>query len=187
MLSLHNYHDTYGTFPAAYSTNEEGKPLLSWRVAILPFLGEQALYEEFHHDEPWDSEHNMTLLAKMPRVFKAPGSKADAGMTTYLGVGGEQGVLGAPANPKEPDGANGTMFGDITDGTSNTIAIVEANDTAAVAWTKPEEWGPRCQSSFQGTCGTAYRRLQCRIRRRQCSANFKELEPRNAEAIVPAR
>jgi hypothetical protein len=41
-LAMHNYHDTYRAFPAAYNTDAEGRPLLSWRVHLLPFLEQQA-------------------------------------------------------------------------------------------------------------------------------------------------
>ena len=62
VLAAINYEETYGHFPAAYIADEKtGKPLLSWRVAILPFLEENALYKQFHLDEPWDSEHNKKL------------------------------------------------------------------------------------------------------------------------------
>ena len=54
-LAMHNFHDSYGGFPAAYSTDKNGKPLLSWRVHILPFVEGQALYRQFKLDEPWDS------------------------------------------------------------------------------------------------------------------------------------
>ena len=153
LLALHNFHDVYKGFPAAWSTDKDGKPLLSWRVAILPFIEEQALYNEFHLDDPWDSEHNKKLLAKMPRVFRAPNSKAAAGMTTYLGVGGKQGVLGAPVDPKNDAAANGIGLQHVIDGTSNTIAIVEASDALAVEWTKPVEWIPDEKKPLAGLVG----------------------------------
>src|SRR5262245_11036025 len=60
-LALHNYHDTYGKLPPAAICDKAGKPLLSWRVAILPFIEQNALYKQFKLDEPWDSEHNKKL------------------------------------------------------------------------------------------------------------------------------
>ncbi len=129
-LALHNYHDVYRKFPPAAPVNGDGKPMLSWRVHILPFAGEPALYDRFRLDEPWDSEHNKALIPLMPDVFKAPGSNAEAGMTNYVAPRGEHTVF---------PGAEGTFIGRITDGTSNTIMVVEADDMRAVTWTKPDD------------------------------------------------
>ena len=145
-LALLNYESAYKRFPAAYSYDEDGKPLLSWRVHILPFIGEVNLYEQFKKDEPWDSEHNIQLLDKMPDVYRSPVSTAEAGKTVYLGVGGEQGVLAANLNERNPTHMKGTSFGAIVDGSSNTISIVEASDELAVEWTKPTEFVPKAES-----------------------------------------
>ncbi|MDX1947797.1 MAG: DUF1559 domain-containing protein [Pirellulaceae bacterium] len=158
LLALHNFHDTFNRFPAAYQTDGDGKPLLSWRVALLPFIEEKALFDQFRLDEPWDSEHNKKLIPRMPRTFLAPGSRAAPGMTTYLGVGGKAGVLGAPRIPAKPDRPatglpNGIGMAQVVDGTSNTIAIVEASDEAAVIWTKPEEWVPDQENPLKGLIG----------------------------------
>jgi hypothetical protein len=137
-LAMHNYHDTFKGFPAAYNVDAQGKPLLSWRVHVLPFVEQRALYEQFHLDEPWDSPHNRPLIARMPNVFRAPGSKAPPGKTNYLGVRGEDTIFTAPK-----DGAKrpvGCLIQEITDGTSNTIMIVEAGDEAAVEWTRPADY-----------------------------------------------
>ena len=78
---------TQVAFPPAYTTDKAGKPLLSWRVLILPYLEQQALFKEFHLDEPWDSEHNRTLIAKMPAIYRCPLESAEAarqGKTRYL-------------------------------------------------------------------------------------------------------
>jgi hypothetical protein len=132
MLALHVHHDSKGSFPAHASYSADGKPLMSWRVHILPFLEQQALYDQFHLDEPWDSEHNRTLIAQMPGVYRCPDAALEPGKTNYLAVVGEQCAL------------NGTKDGlrlhDITDGTSKTIAIVEADVDQAVEWTKPDDW-----------------------------------------------
>jgi len=66
-LAMHNYHDTYGTFPPHAIYSKDGKPLLSWRVMILPYIEQNNLYQQFHLDEPWDSEHNQKLMQQMPR------------------------------------------------------------------------------------------------------------------------
>ncbi len=128
-LALHNYHSTFDSFPKQGITDKDGKPLLSWRVAILPYIEQQALYNKFHLDEPWDSEHNKALLNEMPKVFACPSrTNADPTKTHYQGFVGE----GAFWDAEKPIG-----LVNITDGTSNTIAVVEAEN--AVPWTKPED------------------------------------------------
>ena len=80
-VGSHNYHDTYNRFPfaAMYAKNDKTgkKPLLSWRVAILPFIEEDKLWKEFKVDEPWDSDHNKKLLPRMPKVYGPSGAKSE--------------------------------------------------------------------------------------------------------------
>src|SRR5207244_11694577 len=71
-LAFHNYHDTFGTFPPAAIYSKDGKPLLSWRVAILPYLDQDALYQQFKLDEPCDSAHNKLLLDRMQPIYLTP-------------------------------------------------------------------------------------------------------------------
>jgi hypothetical protein len=153
MLALHNYHDTFRGLPPAYTFDSKKKPGLSWRVLILPFIEEAALYQQFHLDEPWDSEHNKKLIAKMPKVFKAPKSAAGEGKTVYLGVAGESGTFPPPALPVEKQRPIGLSFSAFTDGLSNTIAVVEANDDSAVIWTKPDDFTPQEKDPFKGLLG----------------------------------
>jgi hypothetical protein len=139
-LAFHNFNDTFGGMPAHAIHDKAGKPLLSWRVALLPFLEQQELYKEFKLYEPWDSKHNKKLLARMPRVY-APtisGKPRKAYHTYYRVFTGPD----TPFNPKVIRGAGmATLSGRIpatfTDGTSNTILVVEAGE--AVPWTKPDE------------------------------------------------
>lgn len=132
MLALLNYESRRRTFPAHAIYSKDGKPLLSWRVAILPYIEEQRLYNEFHLDEPWDSPHNKTLIARMPKVFENPSLNVPAGKTVYLGVVGKNCIF---------DGSkNGIGLRQVTDGTSKTIMLVEADADQAVEWTKPADW-----------------------------------------------
>jgi prepilin-type processing-associated H-X9-DG protein len=130
-----------GKFPARANFDKNGKPLLSWRVHILPYLGGDALYKQFHLDEPWDSPHNKALIAMMPAFFRNASSTAPAGKTTYLGVSGKGLFF---------DGDKPRTIADIRDGTSNTLAIVEANDDQAVIWTKPDDWEPGAANPLAG-------------------------------------
>jgi RNA polymerase sigma factor (sigma-70 family) len=86
-LGMHNHHDTYGFFPASAIYGKNGKPLLSWRVALLPFLEQDHLYKQFHLDEPWDSAHNKKLLEKMPDIYRVPGQKDRTGTYYQVFVG----------------------------------------------------------------------------------------------------
>ncbi len=129
-LAMHSYNSANSHLPLPASFGKDGKPLLSWRVHILPFIDQNSFFKQFHLDEPWDSPHNRTLIDKMPSVYRMPMSKTEKGRTNYLmPVGG-----GAVFEANKP-----TQFKDITDGTSNTIMTVEADDEHAVIWTKPED------------------------------------------------
>jgi type II secretory pathway pseudopilin PulG len=72
VIAFHNYNDTYGHFPPAYTVDENGKPLHSWRVLMLPYLENKALYEKIRLDEPWDSEYNRQFHAIAPDCFRCP-------------------------------------------------------------------------------------------------------------------
>ena len=86
-LGLLNFEDQHHTFTPAFMADKNDKPLLSWRMLILPFLEENELFNQFKLDEPWDSDNNKKLIEKMPRVYAAPESKAAAEFkTVYLGV-----------------------------------------------------------------------------------------------------
>src|SRR5262249_38035901 len=85
-VAMHQYHDVNGYLPSPAITDAAGKPLLSWRVALLPYLEQTELYKEFKRDEPWDSTHNKKLLARMPKVFASPGVKTRHSHSTFYQV-----------------------------------------------------------------------------------------------------
>jgi len=133
-LAMHNYLSDHKAFPPAFSADKAGKPLLSWRVLILPYVEQQALYNEFHLDEPWDSPHNKTLIEKMPALYSCPSDlapKPGAGKTTYLTPRGERTIF---------PGAVGVKLKEVVDGTSNTILTIDVPADKAVPWTKPDDW-----------------------------------------------
>lgn len=152
-LALHNYHETYGTFPPAFVLGPDGQPWHSWRVLILPYLECDPLYQEYRFAEPWDGPNNRKLLSRMPTIFACPSrpytAKADLLATMSFGL------LACDAHPLSARDGNtsyaavlgqdcafrGTVavtIKDITDGTSNTALIGESNRTK-IPWTKPED------------------------------------------------
>jgi prepilin-type processing-associated H-X9-DG protein len=107
---------------------KNGKALLSWRVAVLPYLEQNELYKQFKLDEPWDSENNKKLLEKIPKTYIAPRGKFEKGQTFYQSFAGP-GAIMSGQRLKYPAA--------ITDGTSQTFMVVEAGE--AVPWTKPAD------------------------------------------------
>jgi hypothetical protein len=130
-IAMHNYHSTYGRLPPFAIADKDGRPLLSWRVALLPFLEQGPLYRKFKLDEPWDGPNNKKLLPLMPRLFEIPGVKTDDPDATFYQV------FVGPGAAFEPDLRKKVRFADITDGTANTLLIVDAAE--AVPWTKPQD------------------------------------------------
>jgi hypothetical protein len=146
-LAFHNYESTYGYFPGDIE-DKEGKALLSWRVAILPYIEQDALFKEFKLDESWDSEHNKKLAAKMPKLYGAVRGQGKEGETYYQRFSG-------PGTLLEP--TKKFKITSITDGTSNTGLVFEAGES--VIWTKPADMPfdakkplPKLGAFFDGAC-----------------------------------
>jgi Protein of unknown function (DUF1559) len=135
-LALSQYHEALGRLPAPEIVGRDGTKLLSWRVAILPYLGHQSLYERFHLDEPWDSPHNLSLVAEMPREFGCPGGRGRrAGKTSYIVIVGPEMDAYSINTAFEP--TRGAALHHVTDGTSNSLLVLETD--VMVPWTKPDE------------------------------------------------
>jgi hypothetical protein len=145
-LAMVNYADSHGgQFPPAVIYSKDGKPLYSWRVELLPYMEQIQLYQAFKKDEPWDSPANKRLLASLPPVYRLPGDMNTEGKTPYQ-------VFVGPNTPW-PDVRTGPrMPADFTDGTSNTILVVDAKKQ--VPWTAPEDIALRPGMSPRSLLGT---------------------------------
>lgn len=127
-LAMHNHESAYNKFPAAAICDKAGKPLLSWRVAILPFIEQENLYKQFKLDEPWDSVHNSKLIPLMPKVYLDPRTPHASGRTYYKVFTGPDASF---------DLVKGRTIVSIADGSSNTILVAAGGDP--VIWTKPDD------------------------------------------------
>jgi hypothetical protein len=135
-LAMHHYHDKNGRFPPHTAYSKDEQPLYSWRVLILPYLdihgGDNCtrLYKRFKLDEPWDGDHNRELLSEIPKVF-APLvlKKSDEAFSTYYQVFVGKGTAF--------ERRNGVTIASFTDGTSDTLLVVEGGEP--VPWTKPQD------------------------------------------------
>jgi hypothetical protein len=133
-LALHNYHDVYKAFPPAYVSDASGKPAHSWRVLVLPFLGQEPLYKRYAFDEPWDGPTNRALLTSSPIFYQCP-SRLDrspnaAAYTDYFAVIGPSAAW---------SGSTSRKLSDFKDLTSWTVLLVELAGQK-IAWTEPRDF-----------------------------------------------
>ena len=128
-LAFHYYCSANDDKWADDITDKDGTPILSWRVALLPYIEQEALYKQFKLDETWDSANNKKLIEKMPKLYAPVRVKAKAGETFYQRFVGKDALF----NEKGTD----YKIANIPDGTSNTALVVEAGDP--VIWSKPAD------------------------------------------------
>jgi len=132
-LGIISYADANGgKMPPAATYGKDRKPLHSWRVLILPYIDEDKLFKQFKLDEPWDSANNKKLIEKMPKVFEPIAGKPKEKHATHYQV-----LVGGGAAFFGPGGGVANYPASFTDGTSNTMLIVEAAEAAP--WTKPAD------------------------------------------------
>ena len=119
-IAMMNYHDTQRHLPAAAICDQNGKPLLSWRVLILPYLerygwSEPGRFKQFRLEQPWDSPHNLPLLSRMPEVYAAPTNDAPPDHTHYQVFVGKGTAF---------EGTQGLRLAVFPDGVEHTILVV---------------------------------------------------------------
>ena len=127
--ALHNYNSSLGSFPPAYLADANGKPLHSWRTLLLPYLEEPKIRRAYQLDEPWDGPHNRQLHGRAVHHFDCPADEAPDTQTSYVAIVGP-GTMWHGAHP--------CTVSEITDGTSNTIMLVEVRNSG-INWLEPRD------------------------------------------------
>lgn len=126
--ALEAYHKDKGHYPPPAITTRDGKPLLSWRVALLPYMGEKALYEQFKLDEPWYSRHNKKLIVKIPQAFRSDSWNARHGKTNYQLFVGEGSLFESGKSFKKDD---------IKDKPEHTLLVAKTPYDHTARWSRP--------------------------------------------------
>jgi hypothetical protein len=127
-LAIHGYSDEHGHLPNTIC-DHNGKPLLSWRVAVLPFMDEAELFKQFKLDEPWDSDHNKRLIEKMPDVFRHRPTPTTYGQTHFRGFNGPGTFFETGKRLRVQ--SSFFFYGD------KIVTVVEAQEPAV--WTEPND------------------------------------------------
>jgi hypothetical protein len=131
-FAFHEEHDKSGSICRAFSANEKKEKLLSWRVHLLPFVGEKELYTKFKLDEPWDSAHNKKVFEEnpIPVVYAMEGvDRTKEKFTRFQVFTGSNSIFDSAQQPLK--------IYEFRDGTSNTGLVFLADK--AVEWTKPTD------------------------------------------------
>ncbi|PQO35349.1 DUF1559 domain-containing protein [Blastopirellula marina] len=150
-LALHNYHDVYGCFPPPYVADEQGRPMHSWRVLILPYIEAQDVYDRYDFDEPWDGPNNILLIHERPISFEnARLSYEDDSTTTYQAITGP----GTCFDPTAPS----VSLGDIKDKHADTLLLVESCGKPII-WTEPDDISPAEFLAGEGFEETSFTKL----------------------------
>jgi prepilin-type processing-associated H-X9-DG protein len=120
-VGMRDFADAHGRFPSAYVADEDGRPMHSWRVLVLPNMEEQELYEQYDFDQPWDDPDNLALAENIAAHYLCPSAPNDKpSYTNYVMIVGPGTIS---------DGPNSVERTDITDGTSHTIMVVEVGNS----------------------------------------------------------
>ncbi len=132
VAALRAYEADFGSLPPAFVADENGRPMHSWRVLILPYLGYDHIYERYDFTQPWDSPQNMQLAGMMPAEYASP-ADLDAKArweSSYMVVVGPRTAF---------PGSKTTRLADILDDTSQTILVAETPTFGAV-WLQPTDF-----------------------------------------------
>jgi len=175
-MALHQYEHDYDALPPAYTVDASGRPLHSWRTLILPYLDQRELYKSIDLLKPWNDPANLAALKTMPTSYGCPSVKLQAGETTYLAVVGPRCCL----NTTKP-----RSFAEISDGTRNTLMVIEVAKEKAVYWMSPQDANEQSARSFLKD-GTLAHTSGSQVAFAEGSVQFlsKDIDPKTLEALI---
>ncbi|QDU57805.1 DUF1559 family PulG-like putative transporter [Aeoliella mucimassa] len=129
-LALINYREVHGVFPPAYTVDEEGNPLHSWRTLILPYLEQMELYDQIDLTKPWDDPVNADARKANVWIYQCPAESSDVSThTNYVAVVGDDCIF---------SGSTPCNLAEITDLLSETLLVVEVNNQT-IEWMEPRD------------------------------------------------
>lgn len=129
-IAMHNYHDVNRTYPPAYTVDEEGNKLHSWRTLLLPYMEQQGVYEQIDFSKPWDAPENRHLADVVIPAYTCPSQPDELSINTnYMVIVGKGTVF---------EGEQPIKIAQVSDGTANTLLVVEVKDSGT-PWMKPED------------------------------------------------
>lgn len=139
---LESYRDSFGVFPPAFTVDKNGKPLHSWRTLVLPYIGQEKLYESIDLSKPWDDPVNAKAFQEIPRDYWCPNSGDRENKTLYLGVAGKHGYF---------EGSRPRRSGEITDKPEETLMVIEVGSEQGVPWMAPLDADEKMILNFTAT------------------------------------
>lgn len=165
--AMEKYHADKKHYPPPAMLDKDGRPVLSWRVALLPYMDQQDLYNQFRLDEPWDSLHNKKLIQKMPRTLKGTEPWGKRLKTVdFIVTGPDAAFQDLKKGPKRGDVNNKSVF----------LMFTEAGDPG-VYWTKPMDLRYEANKPLPKIWGRYGRRIHVLLK----DGTYKALQP-NSDA-----
>lgn len=146
-LALSQYQYDHGVYPPAFTTDETGRRLHSWRTVILPYLDQNQLYQSVDLTKAWDDDSNKLLEEAFLATYRCPAANIRRAQTTYLAVVTPQSVIRAPQSLSKSE---------IKDGPSKTMVVMEVPDTQAVPWMSPSDADEETVLSIKRSTRTAH-------------------------------
>lgn len=153
-LALHNYHSDYGCFPPAYIADAHGRPMHSWRILILPYMDQQAVFDAYDFNEPWNGPNNSQLAPLIPGQFMCPNGGGRP-LTNFVAVAGP---------PTAFPGGKSSSLGEFLDGPESTVLLVESTE-ANIHWMEPRDLAPQSGLSSDHQRGAAVLFADGRVKR----------------------